>query len=194
MTGNEPEQSGPPAPCDPVRGRRRQQDEPELEGAAGQAARHAAAERKPLDPATRVTRPARGAVFPKIALTRHRAFRDGYPLIKVFESSADEEHRYSPPQVTEAIAKPMWGNPAPERICTSHVERQNLSIRMAMCRMTRLTNGFSKKWENLKAAYALWFAFYNFCRVHQTLRVTPATEAGITGHVWTPEEMLASLN
>jgi len=80
MTGNEPEQSGPPAPCDPVRGRRRQQDEPELEGAAGQAARHAAAERKPLDPATRVTRPARGVVFPKIALTRHRAFRDGYRL------------------------------------------------------------------------------------------------------------------
>jgi hypothetical protein len=73
----------------------------------------------------------------------------------------------------------------------SHIERQNLSIRMGMRRMTRLTNGFSKKWENLKAAYALWFAFYNFCRVHQTLRVTPAMEAGIADRVWTIADLLA---
>jgi hypothetical protein len=62
---------------------------------------------------------------------------------------------------------------------------------MGMRRMTRLTNAFSKKWENLKAAYALWFAFYNFCRVHLTLRVTPMMEAGLTDHVWSIEEMLA---
>lgn len=78
-----------------------------------------------------------------------------------------------------------------DRICTSHIERQNLSIRMGMRRMTRLTNGFSKKWENLEAAYALWFAYYNFCRVHKTLRVTPAMEAGIENHIWTIAELIA---
>jgi hypothetical protein len=85
-----------------------------------------------------------------------------------------------------------WGQPELSWICTSHVERQNLSIRMGMRRMTRLTNAFSKKWENLKAAYAVWFAFYDFCRVHQTLRVTPAMEAGITDHVWEVTERLAT--
>ena len=65
------------------------------------------------------------------------------------------------------------------------------SDRMGMRRMTRLTNAFSKKWENLKAAYALWFAFYNSCRVHQALRVTPAMEAGISNHVWSLGELLA---
>jgi hypothetical protein len=78
-----------------------------------------------------------------------------------------------------------------ERICTSHVERQNLTMRMQIRRLTRLTNAFSKKWENLKAAVALHFAYYNFCRVHSSLRVTPAMEAGITDHVWTISELLA---
>ena len=87
----------------------------------------------------------------------------------------------------------MWGNPDPDRICTSHVERQNLSIRMGMRRMTRLTNAFSKKWENLRAAIALHFAYYNFCRVHSSLRVTPAMEAGLTDHVWTLEELVSLL-
>ena len=73
---------------------------------------------------------------------------------------------------------------------TSHVERQNLTMRMAIRRFTRLTNAFSKKLDNLKAACALHFAYYNFCRVHQTLRCTPAMEAGITDHVWTIAEML----
>ena len=73
---------------------------------------------------------------------------------------------------------------------TSHVERQNLTMRMAIRRFTRLTNAFSKKLDNLKAACALHFAYYNFCRVHQTLRCTPAMEAGITDHVWTIAELL----
>jgi hypothetical protein len=77
-----------------------------------------------------------------------------------------------------------------ERICTSHIERQNLTIRMAMRRMTRLTNALSKKWANLKYAYARWFAFYNFCRTHRTLRVTPAMEAGLTDHVWSLHQLL----
>jgi len=112
-------------------------------------------------------------------------------LVKVYASPCDGEQRYSPAEVVDAVPLPRWGQPKLNRICTSHFERQNLSIRMGMRRMTRLTNAFSKKWENLKAAYALWFAFYNFCRVHQTLRVTPAMEAGITNHVWNLGELLA---
>src|ERR1035437_383782 len=80
--------------------------------------------------------------------------------------------------------------PDPAKICTSHVERQNLTIRMGMRRLTRLSNAFSKKWENLWAAYCLHFAHYNFCRVHQTLRVTPAMEAGITARVRKIAELL----
>ena len=83
------------------------------------------------------------------------------------------------------------GNPDPAKICTSHVERQNLTIRMQMRRLTRLTNAFSKKWENLWAAYCLHFAYYNFCRIHKTLRITPAMESNITDHIWDLAELLA---
>ena len=82
------------------------------------------------------------------------------------------------------------GRPDPERICTSIVERQNLSLRMGTRRFTRLTNAFSKKWENHSAATAVWFAFYKFCRVHKSLRVTPAMAAGISNHVWSVRELL----
>jgi len=111
-------------------------------------------------------------------------------LIKVYAASTDEEHRYSPPQVVETIIKPMWGRPDADRICTSHVERQNLTMRMQVRRLTRLTNAFSKKRANLWAALALYFAWYNFCRTHRTIRCTPAMEARITDHVWTIGEML----
>jgi transposase-like protein/IS1 family transposase len=114
-------------------------------------------------------------------------------LIKTYAATTDEEHRYSPPQVVDTTIKPMWGNPDPERICTSHVERNNLSIRMGMRRLTRLTNAFSKKWTNLKAAYAVWFAFYNFCRVHYTLRCTPAMAAGVTDHIWSVGELVEAI-
>ena len=113
-------------------------------------------------------------------------------LIKVYGTPADGEQRYSPGEVVEAVPVVIYGNPKRERICTSYIERQNLSIRMGMRRMTRLTNGFSKKWENLEAAYSLWFAYYNFCRVHRSLRVTPAMETGITDHIWTIGELLAA--
>src|SRR5258707_14597606 len=85
---------------------------------------------------------------------------------------------------------PVMGCPDPERICTSIVERSNLSTRMSVRRFTRLTNAFSKKWENHWAAVALWFAFNNFCRVHKTLRMTPAMAAGISDHIWTVRELL----
>jgi transposase-like protein len=111
--------------------------------------------------------------------------------VKVYGVSREGEQRYSPAEVVEVVTNEIVGRPRRDRISTSHIERQNLSIRMGMRRMTRLTNAFSKKWENLEAAYALWFAYYNWCRVHQTLRVTPAMEAGITDHVWTITELIA---
>jgi IS1 family transposase len=113
-------------------------------------------------------------------------------LVKIYGASEEDDHRYSPSKIKESIPTPLWGNPNPERICTSHVERQNLNIRMAMRRFTRLTNGFSKKWENLKAALALYFAYYNFCRIHSSIRCTPAMESGLTGHVWTLSELLTA--
>jgi transposase-like protein/IS1 family transposase len=112
-------------------------------------------------------------------------------LIKVYAAPREGEQRYSPADVVEALPKPIMGDPDPAKICTSHVERQNLTIRMQMRRMTRLTNAFSKKWDNLWSAYCLHFAFYNFCRIHKTLRVTPAMEARLTNRVWELAELLA---
>jgi transposase-like protein/IS1 family transposase len=112
-------------------------------------------------------------------------------LIKVYGTPREGEQRYSPGEVISTEVVPVMGQPDPARICTSHVERQNLTIRMGMRRMTRLTNAFSKKWENLEAAYALHFGYYNFCRVHKSLRVTPAMEQGITDHIWTIAELIA---
>lgn len=94
--------------------------------------------------------------------------------------------------VIAAVPTPIIGDPDFKRISTSHIERANLTVRMHLRRFTRLTNGFSKKLENLRAAVALFMAWYNFCRVHQTLRVTPAMEAGLTDHVWTIRELLAA--
>jgi hypothetical protein len=112
-------------------------------------------------------------------------------LIKVYGTPRDGEQRYSPAEVVDSVPVEIMGRPVADRICTSHIERQNLSVRMGTRRMTRLTNGFSKKWENLEFAYALWFAYYNFVRVHKSLRVTPAMEAGITDHIWTIAELIA---
>jgi transposase-like protein/IS1 family transposase len=101
------------------------------------------------------------------------------------------EARYSPPRISGVISKVRQGDPNPDQISTSFVERQNLTMRMAMRRFTRLTNAFSKKLSHLKAAVALHFAYYNMCRVHSSLRVTPAMQAGIADHVWGLEELLA---
>lgn len=111
-------------------------------------------------------------------------------LIKIYASPREGDQRYSPGEVVEAVPVVISGNPKESRICTSIVERQNLTMRMHMRRLTRLTNAFSKKFENHKAAIALHFAYYNFVKIHSSLRVTPAMEAGITDHVWTLSELL----
>ena len=117
-------------------------------------------------------------------------------LVKLFGDygQRDAEARYSPSPIKEVISKVRIGNPDPEHVSTSFVERQNLTMRMAMRRFTRLTNAFSKKLENLKAAVALHFAHYNFCRVHSSLRTTPAMAAGISTSIWSVEELLSWAN
>lgn len=113
-------------------------------------------------------------------------------LIKQYGKIVDDDHRYSAGEVVGIEKHAIYGEPDLDQVCTSHIERQNLTVRMSMRRMTRLTNAFSKKWWNLRCAYALQFAYYNFCRVHKTLRVTPAMEAGITSTVWTLKDLLAA--
>jgi IS1 family transposase len=114
-------------------------------------------------------------------------------LVKIYGASNDGESRYSPATCIGCRTGVLAGNPDPKHISTSYVERQNLSMRMGMRRFTRLTNGFSKKFENHAHQVALYFFHYNFCRVHTTLRVTPAMEAGLTDHVWTLAELCSLL-
>jgi IS1 family transposase len=115
-------------------------------------------------------------------------------LIKQYGSAPGGEVRYSPAQCTGIKKVRVSGNPDPVFISTSYVERQNLTMRMSMRRFTRLTNGFSKKVENHIHAISLNFMYYNFVRVHKTLRVTPAMEAGIANHPWTIEELINLLD
>jgi IS1 family transposase len=105
-------------------------------------------------------------------------------LVKIYGETEERDKRYSPGEIVNARPIPVSGNPKPWMISTSHIERQNLTIRMQLRRFTRLTNAFSKKLENLKAAISLHFAWYNFCRIHSSLRITPAMAAGISDHVW----------
>src|SRR5262249_43982482 len=118
-------------------------------------------------------------------------------LIKEYAIPEGEERRYSPPEVVGTSTVVCCGQPDPDRICTSYVERSNLSMRMSIRRLTRLTNAFSKKWENHEAALALYFAFYNYCRPHMTLteryerRTTRAMGAGLADQVWTVGQLLS---
>jgi len=114
-------------------------------------------------------------------------------LHKLYGAATPDESRYSPATCIGADMKVVSGNPDPKHVSTSFVERQNLTMRMSMRRFTRLTNGFSKKIENHIAAVSLYCMYYNFCRVHQTLRVTPAMESGIANHVWSIDELVGLL-
>lgn len=110
-------------------------------------------------------------------------------IIKDYRSS-EQPGRYGPPEMVSATRQVITGTLDKREICTSHVERHNLSIRTFMRRFTRLALGFSKKLENLVAATALYIAHYNFCRMHRSLRMTPAMKARIAGHPWTLAELL----
>lgn len=112
-------------------------------------------------------------------------------LQKIYGASEETEKRYSPAKCIGCESKVVLGDPDPKHISTSYVERQNLTMRMNMRRFTRLTNGFSKKLDNHAYAVALHFMYCNFVRIHQTLRVTPAMEAGLSNHTWTIDELVA---
>jgi len=115
-------------------------------------------------------------------------------IIKSYEAEPIGPGRYSPPKVISVLKEYVTGNPSWNKICTSFVERQNLTVRMQMRRFTRLTNAFSKKLENLKAAVALHFAHYNFVRIHTTLRMTPAMAAGVTKEFWSIRDLIERTN
>jgi hypothetical protein len=115
-------------------------------------------------------------------------------LVKLYGAPQTTEARYAPPVCIGCTTLTVKGNPDPQHISTSYAERQNLTMRMSMRRFTRLTNAHSKKIENHEHALALYFMCYNFTRIHQTLRVTPAMEAGISDHVWSLEEVVALLD
>jgi hypothetical protein len=114
-------------------------------------------------------------------------------LVKIYGAERAGEARYSSAQCMGARKTVISGTPERAHISTSHTERQNLTMRMQMRRFTRLTNAFSKKIENHEAAIALHYMHYNFVRIHQTLRVTPAMEAGISNHVWSLVEIVGLL-
>jgi IS1 family transposase len=115
-------------------------------------------------------------------------------LIKIYGNTVESQKRYSPAQCIGTEKIKINGNPKDESVSTSYVERQNLTMRMNMRRFTRLTNAFSKKVENLRYALALHFMYYNFCRIHQTLRVTPAMAAKVTDRLWEVEDILTLLS
>jgi len=114
-------------------------------------------------------------------------------LVKLYGNDAESEKRYSPAECIGCQTVGITGRPDPQHISTSFVERQNLTMRMKMRRFTRLTNAFSKKVENHFWAIALHYMHYNFCRIHQTLRVTPAMAAGVTDNVWDASDIAALL-
>jgi IS1 family transposase len=145
-----------------------------------------------------------GRLANRIQLTTdgHKMYLDAVPdafgesvdfaqLVKVFGNDPEGMKRYSPAQCLGTKRVEVIGDPEPLHISTSYVERQNLNMRMNMRRFTRLTNAFSKKLENHIAMIALFHMHHNFARIHQTLRVTPAMEAGISSHVWSIQEIVA---
>jgi hypothetical protein len=114
-------------------------------------------------------------------------------LVKVYGNPQDEG-RYSPGEVIDVIETARLGNPDKNRICTSHVERNNRTLRMQIRRFTRLTDAHSKKWENHEAALAMFFAYYIFCRVHMRIKMTPAQASGLTTETWSLDRLLQEAN
>ena len=114
-------------------------------------------------------------------------------LVKEFGAEGGaEQRRYAPPRLIGAEKITVSGDPKEDRICTSHIERANWTLRGHIRRMTRLSNGFSRKRANLRAALALYFVYYNFCKMHKSIRMTPAMAAGVARKPWTMGELLAA--
>ena len=111
-------------------------------------------------------------------------------LIKIYGNNLEGQKRYSPAECIGIEKKTIKGRPDPEHISTSYIERQNLTVRMHNRRFTRLTNAFSKKVENHLASLAIHYMHYNFVRIHQSLRVTPAMAAGVSDRLWSIEDMI----
>ncbi|MFA5554173.1 MAG: IS1 family transposase [Phycisphaerae bacterium] len=131
------------------------------------------------------------AAYDNAILLAFRGMASHAQLVKVYMHSDNPQvEGYSPVDFVLTKPRVMLGSFEERTISTSFVERHNLTMRMATRRLTRLTNGFSKKYENLLAALYLYFAYYNFCRIHRTLRITPAMRAGLTDHIWSIEEIL----
>lgn len=115
-------------------------------------------------------------------------------LRKIYRGAGGATGRYSPGECVGAKKVPITGDPDPAHISTSHVERQNLTMRMSMRRFTRLTNGFSKKIDNHIYALALYFVHYNFCRIHKSLKVSPAMAAGVSETLWSMDDVIAKID
>lgn len=112
-------------------------------------------------------------------------------LVKEFgQQGGEEQRRYAPPRLIGAEKITVSGNPEEKRVCTSHVERANWTLRGHLRRMTRLSNGFSRKRANLRAAFALFFVYYNFCKMHKTIRMTPAMAADLARRPWSMGDLL----
>jgi IS1 family transposase len=126
------------------------------------------------------------------AIARRMSGRVDYgQVVKIFGHDRDDhQRRYSPDRIIECRKQAVYGSPRNEDICTSHSERHNLSCRTFLRRMTRLSLGFSKKWANHEAAVALFLAHYNFCRVHRTIKTTPAVANGLEAEPWTLRKLL----
>jgi len=117
-------------------------------------------------------------------------------IVKTFGDGGtlDAQRKYSPAEIIHIKRKKMTGNPKSKLISTSYIEKQNHTMRMHCRRLSRLTNAFSKKLENFKAAVSLHFAYYNFCKIHKTIQCTPAMEAGITSSIWTVRELVEMID
>lgn len=111
-------------------------------------------------------------------------------LVKLYDAASESQRRYSPAECTGEIKTPITGKPDPKYISTSYSERQNLNIRMGNRRMTRLTNAFSKRAENHAHMMSIYFMHYNFVRIHQTLKVTPAMAAGVSKRLWEMSDLV----
>ena len=142
-----------------------------------------------IDGSTQVSTDAWGPYSP--AISRYFGNRATYAKIAKFYASQNPgPGRYAPPRVSGTVITEVLGIPDYNKVCTSYVERQNLTLRMKVARFHRLSLAFSRKLANLKAAVALYFWTYNFCLIHRSLRMTPAMAAGITDHIWSLGELI----